>query len=462
MVEGKFNMKNSKNIKYLVVCFLACFLLLGQECSPREFCPLPEGLDFEEIEPLSNNLQASIYFDASTSMAGFVNPGNSHYVRTLQMMERAFISGWPGCRQRNFYKFGIDISSVPRDKLKEAEFAGFYPDVKTHIEKVIDKIEKEKKEKDKLIIIISDLFQNQQDVNLLIEKLNEVILSEKMSVGILGIKSQFNGTVGDVGLITLNQELAFEYRTNGKKPTEYRPFYLLMFGKYSDIVHYYKMLKINGLDSLPEKNFVILSPQLVEKLASFENVHFSAAVKIIEVLNILQTFENQRHVKQFMVKKNAPTAYLDASIKLPILSNLMAIDPQKLDPKLTAWHWQKTPKKELIVCKEACRAIKMTNTKLSGSQLNFRIEIYPANFPRDGIYCFRIDIQTLADFFLLPSWVSAWDMDERLIDYWKQNPTQFKGNATLNLKNLFNNIWQIIYLKHKPKIARLYCYIKKE
>lgn len=199
MDEQEFNMKKSKNIKYLAVCILACFLLLGQGCTSREFCPLPEDMDFEEIAPLTVEINADIYIDASFSMVGFVTPGNSFYVRTLQMLERAFISGWPKrSNSLKFYKFGSKISKIERDQVLSAAFAEFYMDpeirAQTRIEKVI-----ENANSDNLNIIITDLFQIDADVNLLIGSLNQKFLTKHNSVGVLGIKSHFNGKVFDVG-----------------------------------------------------------------------------------------------------------------------------------------------------------------------------------------------------------------------------------------------------------------------
>lgn len=458
------------NKHILLMLVFVCFLILWGGCNPREFCPMPEDMDFEEIAPLSKNLEADIYIDASFSMVGFIKPGNSYYVRGLQMLERAFIAGWPK-GSRNFYKFGSNISEISRDKALKAASEIFYCDPnfrgQTRIENVIDNANR-----NNLSVIITDLFQTDADVNLLIEKLNSRFLTKDIAVGVLGIKSQFNGRVWDVGLEDLN----FDYYSNGREVAEYRPFYLLMFGKYNDIVHYHKMMKINGLNNFPEKNFIIFSSQLVERLASFDNARLSDTDKITEVLNILHPVRNYRHLKQFMVKGSVQKAYFDTVVKISFLSHMPKINSKKLKPEITAWQWQENPindkgthekgkkisRKKLVICAEALRSLIVKDFKLSGSQLNFRTEIHPKNFPCDGTYCFRIVFQPLSEFYLLPKWISDWDMDQDLIYQWQKSPNQFKGNTTLNLKNFLNNIWQIIYQKNKPMIANFYCYIKKK
>ncbi|MCK5059033.1 MAG: hypothetical protein KAT34_20465 [Candidatus Aminicenantes bacterium] len=462
-------MKNKSSILFIFTCIVVCFLLLYGGCEPRKFCPFPEDMDFEGIAPLSDNLQTDIYIDASFSMVGFVNPGNSYYARTLQLLERAIIAGWPK-GSRTFYKFGAIINEISREQALEAAFRGFYcdPDFKseTRIESVIDNAAK-----DNLNIIVTDLFQMDADVNLLIEKLNQKFLSKEISVGVFGIKSQFRGRVWDVGLESLN----FHYDTDGREPAEYRPFYLLILGKYNDIVHFYKMMRYNGLDSFQGKNFIIFSPQLVERLATFENSKIKPG-KVTQVLKILENSQKRRHLKQFMVNNSSSEHYFESSIPITFLDHMVQFNPQKICMEISAWQWMANLKKrkgntkkkqenpmsgKMIPSGEVLRAIAIKNIGIAGSQLKFKTEIDPNGFPEDGTYCFKIVFQSLSDSCSLPQWISGWDMDQNQISTWSENPQQFPGNTTLNLKSFLNNIWQIIYRKHKPKIAKLYFYIEK-
>lgn len=465
-------MRNSKNIQLTVMCLLAGFLLITEGCNKKGFCPEPEDVDFEQISPLTVKLNADIYIDASFSMVGFVNPGNSYYIRTLQMLERAFISGWPK-RSGNlkFYKFGSKMSEINRDQALSAAFAEFYMDpefrAQTRIEKVIKNADNSN-----LNIIITDLFQIDADVNILIEKLNQKFLTKDNSVGVLGIKSHFNGKVFDVGLEDFN----FNYFTNpGRKVHEYRPFYLLIIGKYKDITHYYEMLKINGLSNFPEKNFIIFSPRLVERLATFENSEVKPT-KIREVLKILRTSSICRDVKQFMINDNSSKSYFDTTIELSFLKHIpVNFSPGAIKAEITAKKCQEIPgngkdndKKEketsirkLINCEEALRAFDINEIKISETRINFKVEIESKHFPGNGIYCFRVVFYPSSESYSLPKWILEWDMDQNLIYHWQQYPGEFQGNTTLNLKNFLNNIWQIVYQKHKPKIAKLYCYIQR-
>lgn len=461
-------MKNKTSISIIFTFVVVCFLLLYVSCEPRKFCPFPDDLDFEEIAPLSEKLQADIYVDASFSMVGFVNPANSYYARTLQLLERAIIAGWPK-GSRKFCKFGATINEISREEALEAAFRDFYCDPnfrsQTRIESVIDNAAK-----DNLNIIVTDLFQMDADVNLLIEKLNQKFLSKEISVGVFGIKSQFKGRVWDVGLESLN----FYYDTDGREPAEYRPFYLLILGKYNDIIHFYKMISHNGINNFP-KNFIVFSPQMVERLATFENSDVLGN-KITEVQKILKKSQICDHLKQFMANNNSKEQGFKSSIPILFLDHMVKFNPQKICQEISAWQWEENSKKEkgnskeqdensnhgkMIPCDDVLKVIAIKNIDISNSRLKFKTEINPENFPENGTYCFKIIFQSLSDSCSLPQWVSDWDMDQNQISTWSENPQQFQGNTTLNFKNFLNNIWQIIYRKHKPKIAKLYFYIEK-
>jgi hypothetical protein len=410
-------------------------------------------MDFERIAPTSEEVIADVFFDASFSMSGFVNQANSLYIRAIQILERSLISAWPKNSTYNYYKFGSDISQIKRNEFLKAIQPSFYWDRKfrneTRIEKVVEKAKVEN-----LTIIITDLFQNDADVNLLISKLNDKFLKKDMSLGVLGVKSEFVGKVCDVSL----QGLHFDYSTENLKPKEFRPFYVLMLGSYSDIKHFFENLKINGLSTFPEKNFIIFSPYLVERLASFEDSTLSETSKIVEVSNIITPVETRQHVKQFVVKASYKRSYFKSGITMRLLPYSIKFNSQKLFAKILAFQYHGN---SFVDCRKALKAFKIEHFVLSNSNLEFETEIFPANFPENGAYCFRVEVQPEQDAYSLPDWITGWDMDQNRINRWKNNPGKFKGNTTLNLKIFLNNIWQIIYQKNKPKITKLYCYIKK-
>ena len=223
--------------------------------------PLPD------LPPVSDRLVARIYFDATLSMQGFVVPGSTHYTRICPYLESVIVSGWRD-EKVSFFRFGERVEPIDRSTYLQAGYESFYEEEdifgKTYIEKVIQneaqlvsndigtsstpedttEIEandtsQEADETDntegQLAVIVTDLFQDDSDITQLIGHLKEKYIREGHDVGLFGLRSQFDGTVYDIGS---GEESSLRYRGP-------RPFYLLVLGKHADIAHYFDRLMAN-------------------------------------------------------------------------------------------------------------------------------------------------------------------------------------------------------------------------
>jgi len=437
-----------------LVCGLIVIASVG--CKREIYTP-PGDLDFEAVKGVTNPIKVDVYFDASYSMIGFVGPFNSIYIKTVQMMERALISGWPGSTF-NYYKFGLGMDRIQRDEILHALQPGFYDDPKFKGESRIDWVV-DKAVAGNLTIIVTDLFQTRADVNKLIDKLNRKFLltGDHFAIGVIGIKSEFEGKVYDVML----DGLSFVYSTVNRKPKDFRPFYILLLGSYSDVENFYENLLNNGLAELPVKEFIILSDQLVERLASFEEAIVYQISKLKEVNSLIDPRHPCQHEKHFLIQGHPESAVSQIGIRMNLLSHTVPFDGKRIVPEISALQWiEKSGFKE---SESAQKALTITDFSLvdADSRLNLSACITQKHFPGDGLYCFKIVLRPQQDAYSLPRWISDWDMNQDLVNQWIKDSSGFKGNTTLNLKNLLSNLWTIIYQTHKPKIAKLYCYIKK-
>jgi len=144
------------------------------------------------------DIVADIYLDATLSMQGFTNSETfSYYQQTIPLLESAVIKTWKNGTV-NFNKFGNKIENLPDRKFLEANKAAFYSDKnynrKTFIENVISTADTRH-----LSVIVTDLFQDNADINPLIEKIKTKFTGGDLAVGVMAIKSQFDGTIYDVG-----------------------------------------------------------------------------------------------------------------------------------------------------------------------------------------------------------------------------------------------------------------------
>ena len=444
---------NMKPKKIILSSLITLLILTAPGCK-QEVCSSLEKIDLENTPPLSTNISTDFFFDASFSMVGYVEEPDSEYVRTLQILERSLISAWPNGGKKSFYKFGNKISNLSnRTEILKATQRPFYSDPefnqKTRIDRVIDQAKT-----NNLTLIITDLFQNNADVNLLIKKLNEKFIRKDLAIGILAIKSAFIGKVYGVGI----QSIAFPYSTSKLKPSKFRPFYIMMLGKYEDIRHLYENMEVNGLSQIREKNFLILSPILVRRLSTFEGSSLENISAMKELNTVLGYGESSPEVKQFYLKGFPETAYFQASIRLDTLPYSIEIDYNQIVPEIFVFHFTNGEFKQ---CDDANKSISTKGFLKKDSNLLLTASLKPQYFPSDGIFCYKTILRPGKKALSLPAWVSEWDMNQNLIPQWQKTPNSFDGSTTMNLKIFLNNISQIMHQKFSPKLAKLYYYIRK-
>lgn len=447
-------MGNMDKRGFIFVVFASICLFVSQGCN-RSKCKGGAVLPSEEVTGrypgLSDKLDVDIYLDATRSMKGFIEAGaSSYYVQTLQLLERAAGKGWDKVGVKH-YKFGDHIDEIKGRAYLEASKPGFYSDPRhskrTFIEKVIDRADPEN-----LTIIVTDLFQNDADVNLLTRKLKEKYLAQSYAAGILGIKSQFDGVVYDVGI----KNYSFPYASGATEQARFRPFYALMLGKHADIEHYYGNLRTSGLDEFPVKEFSIFSRYLGTSVASFENGKIASISRIVEVGGLLGPGIKENRVKQFRIRDNTAKGGFTAVLKYWPLPHAIQYDVNAFEAEVTAWKCQSAQMEE---SPSARQSLSVRNSKLSGAELSVEVEIAPTNLPGEGIYRFKVVLRP--KYYQTPGWVVDWDMRSDLIEKWKQAPSSFNGAATFNLKPFLSDLQGTIIQMHRPGVSELYCYVQK-
>ena len=122
----------------------------------------------------------------------------------------------------------------------------------------------ERKKEGQLVVIVTDLFQDDSDITLLVNHLKEKYIKKGREVGLFGLRSQFDGTVYDIGI---GEGSSLRYRSTPGNPETFRPLYLLVLGRHADISHYFDRLIANGFT---EAETIIFSRYLVSPLLSFE------------------------------------------------------------------------------------------------------------------------------------------------------------------------------------------------
>lgn len=448
--------------KILILLSIALTFIPG--CESRPVCDPPVTDDLNSYPPPSPTLKVNVFLDGTTSMKGFIVSGlTSRYQRALPLLESTVERGWSGS-QITFYRFGTVIQELPERRYLEAQHQKFYEEKevreRTLIQNVID-FSAEEHSENTLTAIVTDLFQTDVDVNLISRKIREKFITKNLSVGIVGIKSQFNGKVYDVG----PNNYAFDYKTDNGDPTSFRPFYILVLGKHSDVSNYFDAIFKGGLDLDSQTEALILSPYLSESVATFQHSSVIDTQKIQEIGSLLPADANASQVRQFRLPNSTTQqALFRINVTYKPLRYVMSVASPELESEVEAFQCAPSAAANgthsLKEADGSKPAFTVANAALSDTAIDYTAEINPAALQGRGIFCFKNTLRPKT--YKMPDWVSAWDMDSGLVEAWKSSPRDFNGATTFNLKALLVNLWAITLQAQRPIVAQLYTYVEKD
>ena len=450
---------------FVLFSFYLCFLIFLTSCDTSK----PDPPDPPPVDPsdmvgdISENLVARIYFDASVSMQGFVVPSSTQYKNILRPLESVITSGWKN-GNTEFFRFGEQVRPIDRDSYLRTGSVDFYDDLRTYIQNIFeyedqlvgenidinntpeDSIDEDtpsndiniSREENRLVVIVTDLFQDRRDVNLLVSQLKDKYIKNGLEVGLIGLRSEFNGKVYNLGTTPIL------YRSTPDNPETFRPFYLLVLGRHADISHYFDGIIANGF---PEAQTIIFSRYLVSPLLSFED----ATIDKLENLN-RDTIakKSDPRVKEYRITDKNKPSQISAKLKFMLLPHVMPFDSDTLDDLITVKHSSNgTPD----VTQKAKNCLKVTSPLLQNddsNELSIGFTLDSQSLPRKRIYLYEVTLRPGVDTFKEPEWCSEWDMgDER------------NGAKTLNLLNFVRDLTQVTARMHQPIIAKFHFYIEK-
>lgn len=436
--------------RILIISVCICFLLVNVKCAKEKVPPPPPPDPVDALEDISEKLIARIFVDATVSMEGFVVPGSStNYAQIFQYLESAVVGGWRD-EEVKFYKFGTEALPIQRSQYLRAAQRGFYHDPQVNKETYIQKVIEYDSETDgsagELTVILTDLFQDESDVTLLVAKLKDEYIQKALAVGVLGLRGQFDGMVYDVGI-----DASYFPYCSSEDPESFRPFYLLMLGKHADIARYFEQLKASGLSFISEDNFIIFSRHLVDHLSSFEDGSMESIDNLVEFSKLVPSGFRDKRFKQFRVRGDSENAEFEATLKYNPLPYAMLFESKGLKPEIIAEQLQGN---KFVDSTEAARSFSIEDIRILGSgsdvKISFSAKLTPSSLSYGGIYRYEVILRPEASAYRTPTWCMEWDMGATL-----------DGCKTLNLNRFLSDLQRATVQIHRPKVAKFYCYIQR-
>jgi hypothetical protein len=440
-------------LKKNTIVFPRLFLLL-MLTSLAACSPTPPAQDPLPVQPLprsnravSPNLNARVYFDATSSMAGFTAiKSNQGFVAFIQRMEQAFAIGWRNS-SIDCYKFGLKVTRLNADRcyLLPGE-PGFYDlnekDNVTRIDLVLGQVDPAG-----LSVILTDLYQDDADLGAIFQAVKKHVFSRHLSIGIAAVMSPFSGAIYDIGL-----------HKDVRQWKKERPFYALVIGQKGDVIRCFEQFSIPPL-SIPRDRLLILSADLLERLLGWDTTSRLETDRIAEDGRIIPRAGGSAPVKGFRLQSDEDRCRLIVHLA-PEFSPFHPVfdlgSDGALQPKLELQSIRKgkqtpSPVDGATAVFSASKALK------AGAPGSPAIEIawQPRRFRGDYLLKLQVEFDPAA--LRLPAFVSGWSVpvSEALVD------DRFNGAKTQNLQELVMGLWRIMLEQYGHSLGAFYLYFQK-
>ncbi len=431
------------------LCAFAIFLCLA---GCRKIPPEPPPDPFPEKLNRSDSLSVSIFIDATKSMEGFVTPGtHTEYCRIMDQLEDAINTGWMKV-DLDFYRFGCWVESLTREQFLGCTKEDFYCQPRLHLETHIDSVlnvaaTKRTGSSASLAIIVTDLFQDESDISCITNSLRDTYMRElQQAVAIIGLRSQFVGSVYDVSRINEN----FSYTSGTEDKGRYRPFYLLVIGKHADVDRFAQSMSAMLPEIVDLDYYLIFSRYLGDPLATLKQAQIS------DYANFDKCDPAFSDIPHFTINADKGNSWLKAKIPFAPLPNTLRYLPRSYrqetsisiftSDKPEAWYAYKPPKNPVSV-----------RILIQGAR---EIEVEVRLDPKALGTAEWADISTrifpdLDKDMPLPPWCRDWDMPVDKLAYWQQHREHFDGSTTYNLYRFMYGLTGALIEVQPPMILDL-------
>lgn len=430
--------------------------LLLLSCSRPTIPPAPQISNKINGLSQSEEIAVEVFADASMSMEGFVHPGpETQYCQVMWNLEDASNYTW-AAPQLNYYRFGTTCQSISRNRFRRCVNSNFYESGElsklTRIDCIFDTLDRRHSDSSNFIAIIAtDLFQQDTDVNRIINRLRDTYLGRDLAVAVLGIQSFFQGTIYDVGPNNDN----FDYRPTMHDKYPWRPFYLLFIGHHGDIDHYVTALHNVLPHTVNLEYYIIFSRYLSDPMTGMRQ---SKQIRTNGFVLDNPLWQNQYpELPHFVIHKNDVVPFFEA--RLPFWPTSHTVHYKYADKETTenvdARIWDKKQKK-WVFHRAPSELIKVELVGLDSSESVYKISSFPKSMGQSHFAFIHVELHPVLDEQSpLPDWCHQWDMDANMLPLWRSDPSKFQGACTYNLYRFLYGLRSALVKVQPPLIMDL-------
>jgi hypothetical protein len=375
----------------------------------------------------SEKLSVDLYLDVTTSMKGFSSSSNTPYSVLIDDIESICQKVWKNSDVR-WYKYGAEVVEITSDEFKSGKTSkDIYSGPisrQTNFDKAIQKTNPKR-----VSILVTDFFYNQNDVNRVLDAFKLHAIQKNLEIGIMGLKSDFDGIVADV-----------------QPPVPVsgaRPFYVIIVGDKQNIKLFFKSLQNQA--HVSNTQYYIITNKPTQEYSI--NVIKDKKCKTINKQSLNKQYQDYGTIFNFRMKESQKEAKLNFDIVLTEEPNSFNYNENNL--KFLVFKKTSGNKDSLFSENDLSFAnVKFLSGKITGD-INIR--------NNDGVGKYSYLVYTTFDNTvkpIMPKWITENDAE-----------TFSKGvneTKTLNLKKLLTDITTYNITYNQPKLAKFYINIEKK
>jgi len=405
-----------------------------------------------------------VYVDASASMRGFAVPPASRYLHFLRRLENSLLTGW-GDSAIRLARFGESIQPIPEHPGFELAFQpNFYNDPVTKIEEPLGAVQP-----GELTVLVTDLLQTNGNMSFLVRTLLRNLLPNRLSLGVWGLRSEFNGTVYGAEW----QGPTFTYRTSND-PNTLRPFYMLVIGRREDVLRYARVISTayKQFKEVSTDTFLLLAPEVVEKPLEWKVVAPGRLAGVAASTEIVLPGKRGVAFGSYKFVGNVLSAVIPVELEYLKVAHLPQIKLQTLERQVRQAKFYRSA--NLFLFRKLREAVD-ASPEVSGAvrfelsepksdpsgRLALTVRIEPKKRLPDGVYFFEYRPGLKVEAFELPAWCTGWNMEPEELAAFSQTPAAFDGSRTPGLNEFVRTVWAAMVREYSPGLGSLYLYVKK-
>lgn len=393
-------------------CLIAVALIAG--CRTKYPDLKWDYSDKEVVRPKpekTDKIDIDVYVDATASMEGFAVSNASVYSQFLDQLEASALSAWRNANPQ-YYKFGENIKPISRSEFLTAkDNVQFYRDPaifkKTFIDSVVRRTDSRR-----LSVLVTDLFQTEGDVNIMVDRFKEKCFANNVAVGLVGVKSDFKGRVYDV-----------RNYPNYQLDAPDRPFYAIVFGNQYNMELLFEALKNKPF--VKEEQLLIFTKHIIEdadvtltKTRESKNISNKKAKG-----NIDNNFD-------FGMKEEGTGAKINFTIVLD--RNTRCADFNATNLELIAFKKSATDAKSFSKDSSATNDITLEKIERTGDKLTGVLSLNNEDAPGNYSYMVLLKTNQLSG-LQTPAWVKNFSTDAPV-------PGTSTASKTYNLEKLTSTL----------------------